>query len=146
MYATIQQLEDRLTASLLNQRIPEIGQDRERVLTAYLTDASAIVDAYICNRYAVPAPSSSVLAHICLSIAIWQIEADRGGGVAADRLPPGIQIPYDKAMEMLKGISSGDISLSGTDAPETSSAYSAGLTVSSPASRFSPDSPGMAFF
>ena len=58
MYGTIAKLEDRITTGILAQRITEKEADRTRVLTAYLTSASAVMDAYICTRYVTPEPSS----------------------------------------------------------------------------------------
>ncbi len=146
MYGTIAQLEDRITTGILAQRITETGSARTRVLTSYLTAASAVMDAYICTRYATPAPTSPLLDHIALSIALWNIEADRGSAFAADKLPPSVQVPYDEAMALLAKISSGDLQLKGADAPAQSNDAAAGLAVVSHDPVFAPDSPGMEFF
>ena len=58
MYATITQLEDRLTARMLGTRVPEAGADRERVLTAYIESAGAVIDAALSAKYITPAQTT----------------------------------------------------------------------------------------
>lgn len=141
-YCTVQELEDRLTAALLNRRIVETGADRTRVLNMYIARASARVDAAIARRYAVPAPSCDLLADIAATIAIWQIEADRAQ--ALDKLPPNVQLPYDEAMKTLSSIADGSLAL--PNAAQASEGSAAGLSVSTYPRVFAPDSPGMEYY
>ncbi|NLG58591.1 MAG: DUF1320 family protein [Gammaproteobacteria bacterium] len=139
-YCTIQQLEDRLTAPVLGQRIVETGTERERVLTSYIARASAHIDSRLAVRYSTPVEASQLLTDICLTICLWQIEADRGAG---NDMPKRVQVPYDESMRLLADLAGGRMDLPGA-ADATGSA--AGLVVSSHPSLFSPDSPGMEAF
>ena len=145
MYATITQLEDRLTARMLGTRIPESGADRERVLTAYIEGAGAVIDAALSAKYVTPARTTPLLTLICLNLAIWQIEADRGGALAIDKMPQAVQIPYEQATSWLAKLSSGEMSLSPSDLPLQNDA-GAGLSVMSPKPEFLAGSPGMEAF
>lgn len=138
MYCTIQQLEDRLTAPILAQRVIETGPDRLRVLTSYIERASAHIDATLAVRYPTPLPPHPMLSGICLDLCIWQIEADRGS--FSDKMPAGTQVPYDNAITLLTSIAKGAIALPGASASTSSSA---GLLARSPVSLFSPGAPGM---
>ena len=141
-YCTIQQLEDRLTASILAQRIVETGADRVRVLGGYIEWAGARIDALLSVKFDTPAPPSPLLADICLSLCLWQIEADRG--ITSGEMPPRVQVPYDEAMKMLNALASGEMALPGVLQPSPGAA--AGLAVAGHPLRFAPDSPGMEFF
>ena len=141
-YCTAQELEDRLTAALLNRRIVETGTDRTRVLEMYISRASARVDASIARRYATPAPASELLADITATICLWQIEADRAK--ALDKLPPNVQLPYDEAMKTLAALADGTLSL--PEATPASEGAAAGLAVATHPRVFAPDSPGMEYF
>lgn len=141
-YCTTAELEDRLTAALLNRRIVEAGSDRARVLEGYVSRASARIDAALSRRYAVPAPASPLLADIAATICLWQIEADRGK--VLDKMPPSIQIPYDEAMKTLAAIAEGSLAL--PEAAQASAGAAAGLSVATHPREFAPDSPGMEFF
>ena len=145
MYATITQLEDRLTARMLGTRVPESGADRERVLTAYIEGAGAIIDAALSAKYVTPASPTPLLTLICLNLAIWQIEADRGSALTSEKLPPAVQIPYEQATAWLAKLSSGEMQLSPSDLPLQGDA-AAGLTVLSPPAEFLEGSPGMEAF
>ena len=149
-YATVQQLEDRLTAAVLNKRIVEEGDERKRVLDAYLDAASSVVDAWLSARYLLPAPQSPVLTMATLNIALWQIEADRGAAAyaAGQQLPANVQVPYDQAMKLLERLAKGDIALVGDDgAPApTPGEAKAGLQVSAPPPALGYGSPGMEAF
>ncbi len=140
-YCTIQQLEDRLTAPILGQSIPETGADRTRVLGGYIERAGARIDALLSVKYTTPAPSSPLLTDICLSLCLWQIEADRGS--TSGDVAPRVQVPYDEAMKMLNALADGAMALPG--APVTDG-FAAGMVVQSPVSLFAADSPGMEFF
>ncbi len=141
-YCTVQELEDRLTAALLNRRIVETGTDRTRVLEMYISRASARVDASIARRYATPAPASELLADITATICLWQIEADRAK--AMDKLPPNVQIPYDEAMKTLAALADGTLALpAATPAPEGAAA---GPALATHPRVLAPDSPGMEYF
>ena len=140
-YCTIQQIEDRLTAPALGQRIPETGTERTRVLTSYIERASSHIDTRLSVRFNVPAPLSPLLSDICLNICIWQIEADRGA--FGDTMPKRVQLPYDESMKLLADLVSGAMALPGlVDVP----GVAAGLAVVSPTFLFAPDSPGMEGF
>lgn len=141
MYCTVAQLEDRLTVPVLGQRVPETGTDRLRVLTGYIERASAHIDSRLAVKHAVPAPPSPLLADICLTICLWQIEADRGA--SSDKLPSRVQTPYDEAMKTLTDLATGKIDLPGLLPAEGTVA---GLAVQSPRGYFHPDTPGMGFF
>lgn len=141
MYCTIQQLEDRLTVPVLGQRIPETGTERTRVLTSYIERGSSHIDSRLAVKHVTPAPASKLLEDICLTICIWQIEADRGS--YSEKMPPRVQIPYDEAMKTLGDLASGKIDLPGLVDVEGAVA---GLVVKSPTALFNPDSPGMEFF
>jgi phage gp36-like protein len=141
-YCTTAELEDRLTAALLNRRIVETGADRARVLEGYISRASARVDAALSRRYATPAPPSALLADVAATLCLWQIEADRGK--ALDKLPPNIQLPYEEAMKTLAAIAEGSLALPGAAAASEGAA--AGLSVSTHPREFAPDSPGMEYF
>ena len=140
-YCTIQQLEDRLTAPVLGMSIPESGADKARVLGGYIERAGARIDALLSVKYATPVASSPLLADICLSLCLWQIEADRG--ITSGDLAPRVQVPYNEAMKMLGDLASGAMALPGAPVAE---GFSAGLVVQSPTSLFAADSPGMEFF
>jgi len=141
MHVTVAQLEDRLTAGILSRYIPETGDARERVLTAYAQMASSRVDAILSARYASPVPDSPIVSSICQNMAIWQIAADRGN--FSSEIPATFQKPYDEAMELLRDIASGTVPLPGAPGAEDGKA---GLVVSSPEARIAPDSPGMEWF
>ena len=141
-YCTAQELEDRLTAALLNKRIVETGADRTRVLQGYIDRASARVDAALARRYATPAPASTLLADVTATLCLWQIEADRGR--VLDKMPPSIQLPYDEAMKTLAAIADGSLAL--PEAAAASEGAAAGLSVATHPRVFAPDSPGMEYF
>ena len=141
-YCTIAQLEERLTAGILNTRLIETGDDRARVLEAYIRRASARMDARLSVRHDTPCPQSPLLEDICISLVAWQIEADRG--TAAKDMPPSVQVPYDEAMKILVQLSDGSMAIPGVVVDSEASA--AGLQVAGYRSQFSPDSPGMECF
>lgn len=143
MYCTINQLEDRLTTAVLNQRIPETGANRVRVLDGYIERASARIDAVLSVRYVTPIVGGpSLLADICLTIALWQIEADRGS--YSDKLPERVQVPYDEAIITLKQLASG--TGGGLSGATVAPGAVAGLVVISPPSNFAYNDPGMRYF
>lgn len=129
-YATPQQLADRLTGGILKTAIIEAGDDKDRVLAAYLDMASAVIDARLSARYAVPVASTPLLRLVCLNIAIWQIAADRAVGMVGDRMPPGIQTPYEQAHGWLDKLASGEMALTG-DGASAAEGSGAGLVVKS---------------
>lgn len=141
-YCTASELEDRLTAAVLSQRITEVGEARTRVLDMYISRASARVDAALARRYATPVPACPLLADIAATIALWQIEADRAR--AFEKMPLNVQAPYDEAMKTLASLADGTAALPETAAQADGSA--AGLAVRSHTPVFAPDSPGMEFF
>ncbi len=141
LYCTVEELEGRLSASVLSQHVPEVSTERVRILTGYITRASARIDMQLSVRFNVPVVPSPLLADICLTICIWQIEADRGG--YTDDMPARAQVPYDEAMKALAAIATGGALLPGAD---TSPAAAAGLVVESPRSLFGESSPGMESF
>lgn len=134
-YATPQQLADRLTGGILKTAIIEAGDDRDRVLAAYLDMASAVIDARLSARYSVPVATTPLLRLICLNLAIWQIAADRAVGMVGDRMPPGIQTPYEQASGWLDKLSSGEMALTG-DGASAAEGSGAGLVVKSQPSLF----------
>ena len=142
-YCTIRQLEDRITASLLARRFTETGEDRTRVLEAYISYASARIDAFLSARYSVPVAQCPLLADVCLSLALWQIDADRA--TSGDAVAPARQVPYDNAVRLLERLASGEVKLPGDGAQDAPGAAAA-LSVRSPAALFADDSPGMEGF
>ncbi len=140
-YCTTQQLEDRLSAPVLGQRVPEVGDERTRVLAGYIDRASARIDMRLSVRFQTPVTTSPLLADICLNFCLWQIEADRGA--PGDTLPKRVQIPYDESIKLLGDLTSGGMELPGAS---NSATASAGLVVSSPDSLFAPDDTGMEFY
>lgn len=128
-YATPEQLADRLTGGILKTAVVEAGDDKDRVLASYLDMASAVIDARLSARYAVPVAPTPLLRLVCLNIAIWQIAADRAVGMVGDRMPPGIQTPYEQAHGWLDKLASGEMALTG-GAQEAAGA-GAGLVVKS---------------
>lgn len=137
-YASTSQLADRLTSPALASRVPEQGDDRERVLAGYLRQASAKVDAIIAARYAVPVAGDQPLLAACeLDLAIWQIEADRA--TLAERMPARVQTPYEEAMRLLRAVASGELSLALPDGdPLRAEGAAASIQVQSPEAVFSP--------
>lgn len=129
-YATAAQLADRLTGGILSTMVTEAGDDRVRVLDQYLDNASAVIDARLSARYSVPVATTPLLRLICLNLAIWQIAADRAVGIAGDRMPPGIQTPYEQANGWLDKLSSGEMALTG-DGASAAEGSGAGLVVKS---------------
>lgn len=144
MYGSIAELEDRITAGILAKFVTEQGQDRLRVLGAYLERASAHVDAVLSARYETPvsaAAAQPLLSDLALTFALWQIAADRG--VFAKEIPAGFQKPYEEATGLLARLGAGELALSGASVPSTASA---GLKVRSNAPVFGDNSPGMEWF
>lgn len=141
MYCTIKQLEDRLTYPVLGQLVPETGAERTRVLEGYIDRAGARIDMRLSARYQTPAPASDLLADICLSFCLWQIEADRGSW--GENMPKRVQVPYDEAVKLITALAGGGMDLPGMVAAEGAAA---GLVVQSPTAYFLPSSPGMEDF
>ncbi len=137
-YCTIKQLEDRLTPAILKLRIPETGSEKNRILQDYIKRASAFIDSRLAIKYKTPVANNKLLEDICLTIVLWQIEADRG--TTGNVMPARIQIPYDEAMRTLNDLASGKINLLGS---YSAGDNVAGLEVVSPTAYFNPDSPGM---
>jgi phage gp36-like protein len=140
-YCGIQQLEDRLSLPVLGQRVPETGAERLRILNGYIERASAFIDSRLAIKYNVPVQQNKLLEDICLTMVLWQVEADRG--TTGREMPARVQVPYDEAMKTLTDLASGRIDLSGGKAVE---GQVAGLTVRSPVAIFNPESPGMEYF
>ena len=144
-YCTVQQLEDRITSAMLGRLVPETGDTRARVLDAYIGAASARADAYLSTRYRVPLEAPSPLVtDICLNLALWQIEADRG--TVSEKISAARQVPYDEALSLLSRLSSGEIKLGAGSGGQGAPGAAAGMVVQSPPALFAEDSPGMEGF
>ena len=77
-----------------------------------LADASAEMDAYLAQRYAVPVPASDLIVRICCDIARYRLWEDRASDEVRSR--------YEDAVRMLRDIAAGRAALPGAAASASS--------------------------
>ncbi|NDV27721.1 phage protein Gp36 family protein [Desulfovibrio sp. JC010] len=110
MYAT----EDDLLT-----RAPEVDADPgdAKIVTA-LTDASSLIDIYLCKRWAVPVmePSKALeaLANICIDLACYKVCRPDSA------LSEDLRKRHEDAIKLLEKISKGDVNLPGMNEDDDS--------------------------
>lgn len=103
------------------------------VVTAALTEASGLVDAYCGQRYKLPLQETQVVKSTTIDITVYLLYTRR-----KELLPTSSPaIRYGNAIALLKDISRGNASLDQPDAPLETQQSSAEVAVSSKPQRFS---------
>ena len=82
------------------------------IVNQALADASAEMDAYLAERYAVPVPASDLVVRICCDIARYRLWEDRASDEVRRR--------YEDAVRMLRDIAAGRAALPGAAASASS--------------------------
>lgn len=138
MYATIADLEDRITQARLAGFVPETGSTRTALLNAILSRASALIDGYIGAVYATPAPASGLLQGWALTACVYELHLTRGG----PSIPDKIQASYDSLLSDLRAVADGKRSIGGADAPSAGGTIPSAMLVGSDTPQLGTD-PGM---
>ncbi|HUU60702.1 MAG TPA: DUF1320 domain-containing protein [Phycisphaerae bacterium] len=121
-YATRAQLEDRAHPDNVLEWADDdndgsLSDDEAAVVDEMIEDASAMIDAAVGNRYAVPFPSTpQLIEKLCCDIAVYNLAARRGFSTRAGG-PTNIYIDnYKTALETLLAINEGRQSIPGVGA------------------------------
>lgn len=126
-----------VTAEELKQLTDDTNQGKidATVVTAALTEASATVDSYCRQRYAIPLQTSEKIKGVTVDIAIHILFSRRR------RVVEDVQQRYDNAIAFLKDVSMGR---AGLDQPTNASPQTGGTGVlaTSDDGRFSDDNLG----
>lgn len=117
-YCTLEDIRDHVTEA----RLVEITDDthpnpsgavQAGVVAKAITESGNIIDAYIGKRFRLPLPGvPSVLRTICVDLSIYNLYER----VTELDVPDGMQLRYKNAINLLKGIADGTISIG--DIPE----------------------------
>lgn len=125
-YTTQAQLQtrygDRMLIGLTDRAYPATGVIDAAVVARALADTDAMIDGYLAARYALPLVTTPVMiVDLAEMIAIWKLHT-----AAAD---PKIEADYKGALDMLKGLSRGDIRLVGVAGLEPAMPGGSGVRV-----------------
>lgn len=81
----------------------------------YISDAEGLVNAYIGARYIVPVQPEPIITWLTSELAIYNMVRDK-----QPRIPEFMQSRYDRAMEALKALSEGTMTLTASGTLVTS--------------------------
>jgi phage gp36-like protein len=126
-YATIADLENRITQARLATFVPEVGATRTELLTAMLARADALIDGYIGAVYATPAPASGLLQGWTLIACVYEIYLTRGG----PEIPEKIKDSFEALMTDLRAVADGKRQIGGATPPNAGGAAGARVVVGS---------------
>lgn len=117
MYATEADLASVFGGTIPAQLAGEKGASAVEVsvvVNAVLVDASATIDSFLGTRYVVPVVGAdAILRPYCLAIAKWLLLERRAGG----RYDEGASKGYDAAVDWLRSVAKGELSLAGAALP-----------------------------
>ena len=89
------------------------------VASVYIARAESLIDAYIGNRYSVPLSTPTpLITQIACDLAVFNMLAER-----SPQIPEFMDKRYDRAMELLKGISSGTLYVGSATATSSGNNY-----------------------
>lgn len=74
------------------------------VSSSFIFSAEALIDAYAARRYSVPLPANALITQIAADLAIFNILVEH-----LPQMPDFMQKRYDRCMDFLKDISSGNL-------------------------------------
>ena len=130
-YISIADIEIRTTVKRLQEFTGAVQDDEagvyEATLTAILTRAEGRVENYLGAHYQIPVPVSGAVQEWVLAIAENELYSRGTGG----SVPEKITKAYEEALEDLRAIAKGEMSLAGAIAPEASETSGAGVEVGS---------------
>jgi phage gp36-like protein len=107
-YITIDQLKNRAGAAY-GRFIDETKPDDVAAAAAIITESCAQIDAFAAARYSVPLASGELVRNWALDIAVYKLYA-RGD---MPELPEKIVRAYDDALDALKMLAKGTLTLPG---------------------------------
>lgn len=116
-YCTLDNIKALMAEDLLIQYTDDAGAGvvNTTIVSAIITNASAVIDSYLQERYALPLSSTPAsITALCVAIAIYRIYYRR------EKVPESVVNEYEAAIDKLEKIAAGDISLGVTTITEVS--------------------------
>lgn len=108
-YATVNDLEERMSLVRLNGLVPEPAAQRASILASVITRASDRMDGYLSARFATPVPASGYMQELCMSICEFDLYR-RGSGPS---VPEKVRQAYEDAIKDLKELADGKRDIGG---------------------------------